>query len=363
MGAKLETKFLGILGNGKVAYSAIAPAVIERTDMDTLLTTRSNSYEGTNNCILCNMQDMQYPFMVADNSFKTLSSLRDEMHQNGVRVGIISVSSNLFMEMVKQGNGGIWFSVCREGLYETYLPLMEKLIDKPTYIFVFDNDENIVKRARERCRNQNIHILKCILHSVCSAIEYNREKHIAHVVCGRECLLVFPPEAWELRSLFKSNPFFGRAEFRFTDSEDAFRFFELWKPLGINVLHTLASVKAYVEGAMQGIPLTEIAKKRFSDVVSEQEILDLTLRVYSLLYEKYLAPYAYTMQTTKESLVSITTEFVKGLFHLEETVGRGLDPKHSSFDSKLMRHFPYLRESGDQETINMLNEFLKLLKC
>ena len=218
MGAKLGSNVLGILGNGKVVHSALAPAVTERTDMDTLLTTRNNSYEGTNNCILCSIQDTQYPFMVADNSFKTLSSFRNVMRQNGVRVGIIPANSTLFTELVKQGNGGIWFSACREGLYETYLPVMEKLIDKPTYIFVFDNDENIVKIARERCRNSNIHILKCILHSVCSTIEYNREKHTAHVVCGKECLLVFPPEAWEFSSIFKSNHFLVISEFRFTYS-------------------------------------------------------------------------------------------------------------------------------------------------
>lgn len=361
MGIYLDSNVLGILGAGKVTFSAITPAIIERTNMETLLTTRGSSYEGINNCILYNMEDLQYPFMAADNSFKTLSAFRNEMNQNGVRVGIIPASSDFFTEMVKQGNGGIWFSACREGLYETYLPIMENLIDKPTYIFVFDNDENIAKKAKERCRNSNIHILKCILHSVCSAIEYNCEKHTVHAVCGKECLLVFPPEAWEFRSLFKSNPFFGRADFRFTDSEDAFKFFELWKPLGINVLHTLASVKAYVEGANRGITLTETAQRRFSDAVSEQETLDHTLRVFSLFYDKFLAPYAYTMQTTKEKLVSITTEFVKGLFDLEETVGRGLDPKHPSFNSKLMRHFPYLRESGDQETINMLDEFAKLL--
>ncbi|MDE7431168.1 MAG: hypothetical protein K2N34_04535 [Lachnospiraceae bacterium] len=362
MGAEFGSNVLNILGNGKAVLSSIAPALIERTDKDALMTARSNSYEGINNCVLCNIQNTRYPFMVADNSFNTLSAFRNEMRENIIRVGIIPANSALFTEMVKQGNGGIWFSACREGLYETYLPVMEKLIDKPTYIFVFDNDENITKIARERCRNSNIHILKCILHSVCSNIEYNREKHTVHMTCGKECLLVFPPEAWELRSLLKSNPFFGRAEFLFTDSEDAFKFFELWKPLGINVLHTLASVKAYVEGVNQGMSLNEITQKRFSDVISEQETLDHTLRVYEVFFDKYLAPYAYTIQTTKENLVTITTEFVKGLFRLEETVGRGLNPRDSSFDSKLKRHFPYLRASNDQETISMVDEFIKLLR-
>ena len=164
-----------------------------------------------------------------------------------------------------------------------------------------------------------------------------------------------------MRSIFKSNPFFGRAEFRFTESEDEFKFYELWKPLGINVLHTLAAIKAYVNGANQGLTLAETAKKKFSDVVSEQETLEHVLRVYSLFYDKYLAPYTYTMQITKEELVPITTEFIKGLFNLDETVGRGLDPKHSSFDSKKKRHFLYLRESGDQETVSILEEFIKLL--
>lgn len=359
MGTKSE---VNVLGDGKIGLSAMATTVYERTDRDALLAGRRKSYKGINKCILCNIQDTGYPIMVADDSYKTLPSFRHEMQQNGVRVGIIFADSDLFIEMVKQGNGGVWFSACREGLYETYLPIMEKLIDKPTDIFVFDNDEDIVKEARKRCRNPNIRILKCILHSVCSSIEYNREEHAARLVCGKECLLVFPPEAWELRSIFKSNPFFGRAEIRFTESEDEFKFYELWKPLGINVLHTLASIKAYVKGVNQGLTLEETAKKQFADVVSEQETLEHVLRVYSLFYDKFLAPYTYTMQITKEELISITTEFIKGLFKRGETVGRGLDPEHSSFDSKLKRHFSYLRESGDQETVSILEEFIKLLQ-
>lgn len=350
------------LGTGGVTLSALAWTIYERTKMDSLLAGRTIPYAGgINNCILCNMQDTAYPFMVADDSYNTLASFYEEMKQNGIRVGVISLNSVLFEEMVKEGNGGLWFSACREGLYETYLPIMEKLIDRPTHIFVFDNDENIVKEAKRRCKNANIHIVRCILHSVCNAKDPNPEQHAVHLVCGEECLLVFPPEAREFRSLFKSNPFFGRAEVVFTDSEEQFKFYELWKPLGINVLHTLACVKAYTKGSHQGLTLDEIAEKKFSDVISEQEVLEHALRVYSLLYSKYLSPYTQVMQITGEELVLSSEKFLRGLFRLEDTVGRGLNPEHSSFDSKLARHFPYLRESGDLETVRMLDEFLKML--
>lgn len=349
------------LGGGKVMFSAIIPATLECSNMNVINVTRNKSLNGISNCIISGMCNLKYPILVANESEKTLSTVCKSMSQNDVRVGIIPKDTNLFTEMIEKGDGGVWFSACREGLYLTYLPIMEKYITKPTHIFVFDNDETIVEKAKEICQNTNIKIHKCIIHSVCSEINYDYAEGAMYLTSGKECMLVFPPDAPNMTDLFKGSPIFGRAEFKFTTSKEAYHYYSMWKPLGINAMHTLASVVAYVKGTKKGIPFADISSKRFSELIPREDLCTFILRVYSLLYDKHLAPYAKTVGAHKDTYVTITKSFIDGLYDMNETIGRGLDPQQSSFDSKLKQHFPLLKDSEDQETIIMLNEFLALL--
>ncbi len=349
-------------GSGKVIQSAIIPGILECSNHNVLSVTSNDALKGIEKCVLSGMYNTEYPILVQDGYTDTLDNFCNTMEQANVRVGVISSQSILFKEMILNGNGGIWFSACRENLYKVYIPVMEKYITEPTHIYVFDNDENIISKARELCQNSYINFHKCVIHSVCSSSYYDHTAKAVYLENGKECLMIFPPDIPDLKTVFKSNPIWGRAEFKFTTSDEAFRYYKMWKLLGINAIHTLASVKAYINGFKSGMSLTEISNKHFSDLISEEDLLIYVRRVYSLLYEKYLATYAEVLNTPRDIYIMITQNFICGLYNMNETIGRGLDPTHPSFKSKLNQHFPMLRESNDKETLNMLDEFQDSLK-
>ena len=87
----------------------------------------------------------------------------------------------------------------------------------------------------------------------------------------------------------------------------------------------------------------------------------MSLVIFSLLYDIHLASYAKLINASKETYIDICTRFLDGLYDHNEYVGRGLDPKHSSFQAKLERHFPLLKESGDANAIKLLEDFEKAL--
>lgn len=357
----IQDSIINVLGAGKISFSALIPSTFDGADNYVLVATTNGSLNGICKCIFDNIPNMEYPIMYANNAINSLAIFCNDMEQANVRVGVIPTAHELFLEMIKNGNGGIWFSACREGLYVTYLPLMENYITKPTHIFVFDNDEAIVKKAKETCKNPYIHIHRCIIHSVCSSVRYDYINHAAYLTSGKECLLVFPPEVSEMKSLFKDDPLNGRTEFVFTDSESAFHFYELWKPICINALHTLAAVKAYHKGLSKEMTFQEISTRCFSDFISKDDMLSYILHIQSLLYDKHLAPYAESVQADKDTCAGVTIRFISSLYESQEIIGRGLDVNHSSFDSKLASHFPLLKSSEDFETINLLNAFEKAL--
>ena len=83
-----------------------------------------------------------------------------------------------------------------------------------------------------------------------------------------------------------------------------------------------------------------------------------------LEHNKYIIfslPYVIQNDASKETYIDICTRFLDGLYDHNEYVGRGLDTKHSSFQAKLERHFPLLKESGDANAIKLLEDFEKAL--
>lgn len=350
-----------VFGGSKVGESALVPGINESSDSHSIIIVRNEALKGIKKCKLCGMLNEEYPIMYVDDNEDSLSNFCDKMDRDNIRVGVIPKDHILFDEVLKICDGGIWFSACREGLYETYIPLMEKNITKETHILVFDNDEKIVQKAKEQCQNPNINIHRCIIHSVCSSQKYDYDKQEVLLTSGKECILVLPPEVSEIKEIFNCSILNGRTEFIFTDTEAEFKFFELWKPICINAMHTLAAVKAYIKGVDTGMTLEEISVKKFSDIISKEEMLNYVLRIHSLLYDKYLKPYVDMLQVGIDIGEMQTKRFISDLYELQETIERGLNPKNSSFDSKLERHFPLLESSGDIETVKMLDKFRNLV--
>lgn len=351
----MATQSIFILGNSKVNQSGITPAILESTNKSVLILTGKAPAIRNTNCVLINMHNFNYSVLNANSSDITLSDFCTKMDQSNTRVGVISKTLPLFSDALDAINGNICFSACREGLPDTYLPLLEKRITKPTHIFIFDNDEAIIEKAQAKSKNPNINFHKCIMHSVCNSMV--QDSNTTYLTCGKECTLYFPPEAKDLKPLFKNNLFGGRSEFVFTESEEEFFFYKWWKKIGINSLHTLASVKAYVEGTALDISLDTIASSTFNCYVSKETLTTYLLRVYSILYDKYLANYSASMQVDKETLATSTITFISELYNSKDIVRRGLDITATSFHSKLESHFPLLYSSEDQETIDLLNEF------
>lgn len=198
-----QKKIVNVLGTAKVVMGAIAPAIIENSNCQVLIATTHDSYNGINKCILDGNIHMEYPIMYADDSQKSLDSFLHKMKDNNIRVGIININSPLFSQMIEEGNGGIWFSACRDGFILKYLPILEKKITQTTNICSFDNDKSIVEDAKSLYNNPEIRLHKCIIHSVCSAVRFDYKEQTVYVECGKECQLFFPPETVSFKIIGK----------------------------------------------------------------------------------------------------------------------------------------------------------------
>lgn len=347
-----------VLSTSKLILYAIIPMLIEYSPNPILVATTSTNLE---DMTTIHASEIEYPILYAKDD-ETLDEFIKKMVVNDIRVGIINISNPLFKEMIKQGNGAIWYSACRNGIF-SYLPLIKEHTTEPTDIYCFDNDISLINKAKAMCVGSNISIYKCVAHSICSAVEYDKTHRTVKLYGGNECYLYFPPEAKKLAShLYNPKTAMSKhAQLRFSANATEFAFYTNAKMIDINALHSMVCVLAYVKGNESGFAMNAIPTMHFADLLNKNATQQFINNLHSLLFEKYLQPTATQLGENKVFHSQLAFEFVEYLFSsAEETVGRGLDCRTDSYIAKLNQHMPLLKSIENTYVTEIFDDFSKL---
>lgn len=347
-----------VLSTSKLVLYAIIPMFIEYSSTPILVATTSTKLEDMATIHAC---ELEYPILYA-HSERTLDELIEEMSSNNIRVGIINTSNPLFKEMLRQGNGAVWYSACRDGIFG-YLPLIKEHATEPTDIFCFDNDMSLINKAKAMCVGSTINVYKCVAHSICSAVEYDITHRTVKLYGGSECYLYFPPEAEKLASdLYNPKTAMSKhAQLRFSANATEFAFYANAKMIDVNALHSMVCALAYVKGSINGLALDAIPIMHFADLLDKAATQQFINKLHSKLFEKYLQPTAMQLGENIAFHSQLAFEFIEYLFSsTEETVGRGLDCRTNSYIAKLNQHMPLLKSVEDTYVTEVFNDFNKL---
>lgn len=332
--------------------------ILEYNSNPILVATTSTKLKGMVTIHAC---ECEYPILYAHDEH-SLDELIEEMNSNNIRVGIIHTSNPLFKEMIQQGNGAIWYSACRDGIFD-YISLIKEYATEPTDILCFDNDMVLIDKAKAICVGSAINIHKCVAHSICSAIEYDEVHQLVKLYGGNECYLYFPPEVKEMES-YLYNPkdaISKHAQLRFSADATEFIFYTKAKMIDVNALHTMVCALAYVKGNNDGFALETIPTMCFSALLDKTDTQHFINNLHSLLFEKYLQSTAVQLGENKIFHSRLAYEFVEYLFSsAEETVGRGLDCRTSSCIAKLNQHMPLLKSTENTYVAEIFDTLSRL---
>ena len=351
-----------VLSTSKLVLHAIVPMLLEYTSKATLIATTNTRFETVNKVVFDQDGNMSYDIMYAKNE-STLNEFISKMHSKNVRVGIINISNPLFIEMLQAGNGAIWYSACRNGIYD-YLLRLKLYSTSQTNILCFDNDKALIDRAKELYKNTNFLICKCVAHSICSAIEFDELHNQVNLYGGEECYLYFPPEVTKLLDHLYDpiGSMSKRVQLRFCRTSEEFDFYTLAKMIDVNALHTMICIMAYLKGNEKGISFEISSAMHFCELLDKDETKKIITRLHELLFEKFLCPLADQLNEKKMIHTRLAADFVEYLFASEqESVGRGLSFCNASDVSKLKQHLPLIRSIDDINVNEMLANFERLM--
>ena len=348
-----------IFSSGKVVQSALIPMLLENTDSLVFVTTTTEKFMGISSIGFNGMPELDYRILYAGDN-DTLDVLKSRMIEHEVRVAIINIHYPIFQELIELGNGGVWLSACRDGIF-MYLDLFQDKISKPTTVLCFDNDATLVQAAIEKNKNKYINIEKCVVHSVCSQVDYDDNKQQATLCAGKECLVIFPPSALFFREFLKNhNPLTNkRTQLRFTQTDDEFRFYSMAKLINVNAIHTLICCIAYVEGVTSGYMPSQIASMQINQLLREDSMMRIISDVHSKLYQYYLAAIGDKLNESYDIHLAVMQSFISLLFSSGEKVSRGLDIASPSYANKTQRHFPLLKGIND----DYVNQIISTMEC
>lgn len=352
-----------VLSTSKVCLYALVPMALEHTSRIILVATTSDKFANTERIAVDETHEHDYTIMYARDE-RSLEEFVAKMNSSGVRVGLIPTSSSLFLEMIRSGDGEYWFSACRDGIF-TYANKMKEYIKKPTTILCFDNDEEMVERAKAICTQSNLMVYKCVVHSVCFCEIFDEKQKTVKLLGGDECVLYFPPEVLEIKKYLLYDPHKAisrRVQLRFTETPEEFEFHKIAKMIDVNALHTMVCVAAYVEGHEKGIEMDKIPDMKISSILDKSGTLKVIMKLHSEMFDKYLGETAMLLNVNKEVHSTIAHDFTDCLFTKNEIVGRGLDHRAASFDSKQNLHFPLLSSVEDTYVQTLLDAFKKLFQ-
>lgn len=355
----MRAQGIGFWGSSKLNLSSTIPSWLEVTEEKCyVITTHKRNVKEV---ILEGMEEFNYQVISADENIESLEELNTAMDINGVRVGMIDVNHVIFKELLE--NIDVWITACRDGLFY-YLSQIAETVDRPLLVISFDNDKRMVTKARELYKGTCITVVQGAAHSVSPSMRYDMNAECIYLKAGKECELIFPPEALFLKQYVRPEMFrfIGRTQLRFAETQKELHYFIEAKAIDVNVWHSFLSEKAFVVGTEMGLTIEQILEMPFSELLDEEDVICMVSRLHLLLFDKTIGIGAclYGFDVTLHNAKAC--DFVKTLFsNSEETVKRGLDITGESFKSKLERHNALLKQIGDEECNAVLEQFLKIL--
>lgn len=355
----MKTHGIGYWGGSKLNLSSTIPAWLETTEEKCyVITTHKRKTKGV---VFEKMEELNYQVICADENMCCLEDLDRTLDKNNVRVAMIDVDHVIFRELMEKIT--VWITACRDGLFY-YLSQIPRIADKSFLIISFDNDKNMINEAYELYKDTCITVVQGTAHSVCASMRYDADTESIYLKAGKECELIFPPEAFCLKQYMRPEAFrfTGRAQLRFTESHKELQFFVEAKAIDVNVWHSFLSQKAILEGTKMGLSIAKILETPFSELLDKENAIFTVSRLHRTLFNKTIGKDAclYGFNTALHNAKAC--DFVRTLFsNPEEIVKRGLDITSESFKSKLQRHNALLKVIDDEECNKIVEQFLNVL--
>ena len=360
-----DNPFVTIVGDGPLCVS-MADAVKNTGMKPIILTSRDNAWENIEACLLREEMPEQVvenilPVIYSSN-FNTYEEFSKAMRADGYRAGIITLNCPYFQEAVKNQCGNLWFSACREKISNTFIPKLNKAIDKPTDIILLDNNKGLISAAIESCTNKYINLHTGVVHNVSVWHGYDYLNKVSVYTHSDIFMLIFPPALMEYKNLFRTDYLSGREQWIFAETEEEYEAYITFKLCCVNVLHTASAMIGFIEGARRGLSVSEIVLSKWPKIVDRDILTKSILRIQKLLYDKYLCPYKNILSLDENACQYVTLKFIEGLYSMKgETIGRALDPENLSFDNKMSVHLPMLRALNDEAANKLIDEFLLIV--
>lgn len=352
------------LGTAKVLF-AFAWAITGNASNYVELWSNSGKYAEATSVKNMDHAECDFPVCSLSGHFD-LQEMFTEMTEAGTQVAICNATEEKLLELISCSKTMAIFSACREGLLTTYMPILEK-INRKIDVFVLDNDNTIVDRAKALCKNGLVSFHQAVIHAVCSNVEFDKKHGTITLTADNSVDVVFPPEALWLKDHIidtSQSLFSSRARFKFCESPTEFEYFCKSKIIDVNGIHTLISLAVYHKGLKEGVSLKKIADSTFADYISLDELLKIASTGHSKMYKSLITNTERMKEYEEEEGVhqEIMKCFVRRTYDSRDKIKRGVDFEDAESVKKMHRHLEYLKWIIDPEVQNILYEVLTYLK-
>lgn len=282
-----------------------------------------------------------------------LQQCQEIMDNEGYEVCIISNEDSCLQDFFDECT--YIFSVCRDGLYTTYMPYLDNISDSTHIVISLDNDENIIKTTRSLYKGLNCIFAKAVIHCVVTRRDIiNDTKWVYYE--GTECDIFLPPCAEGLEAYLNRNMSLLDYRLHLMENETEMNAAILNKLIAVNIGHTIITLLAYDKALTYNVSLQEAAYKTYATYLEQDDInkyLDIESECYRSLkitdYSNYL---------------KITQDFLNCIFKTD-ILNRGLS-FGSNYDlavKKVEQHFEILKElCPDNRTFEQTTQIFAKIK-
>lgn len=326
-------KVLYFFGTGKLTFK-----IVEGVDSDTIIvifTTEKQSQNKRNilyyNDTVCNY-DYRYVKYISDTE-----SVNEQMNFTDVGINIYIMNVYSHIELINKLGDFYAISCCREGLIETYLPLLNS-ISAHGVILSFDNDKSIAQRARSMYHFGSVYagVAHCY---VPFKLKFDQDNQSATLVAERYGYLFFPKECCKFKTFIKAR-FDSPISASYSKSEKDFKLAVQKKLLNVNVLHTLIcmEVKLLYPREYDSLSFGDINFETFSKI--KNYVLYIHDKMYVLLFGTKDDVEDYAMSKVCAS------DFLDNLRKYNERCTRGIDFNSTISRIKLSEHIEFIKSSG-----------------
>ncbi len=327
---RLKLNVLFIFGTAKIAYK-IVECVKDGTIV--IIFSTSNYHETRSYELSYKDTDEEYDKkrhkFVSDSDYidGTMGFL-----ESGIDVYVMNVFTHIrLIEIFKYFYA---ISCCRNGLPETYIPLLDSYAYRGL-IVSFDNNKSIAEEANEISVNSIV--LSGVAHCYAPlAVEWNEDKSVATIKAEKFGYLVFPPFCEVFRTFFAvklSSP----VAITFTETPEEYQRAVDMKMLNCNALHTLACcvIKTLYPQEYEQMNFGDIDNYVFDGIVSS--LLEVHRNAY---YNLWAEGENYDFAS------KLALSFLDNLRKYKDPCVRGVDFNSKTSIHKASVHLRFMRKAG-----------------